>query len=203
MARVLRDWRVACVARLGVDPYFCAVRTGFSQLDSAGLRALGFDGVVEFEPNRKHFPATKNPTGHAVSLLQRLLPARWYDALRNSAWLGKRNLNTVVDYAAYVDRSLARPTLDATTYPVVFPSWDNAVRRTSATIIENHDAAQYRRWLGDAVSRVEDRPPEQRLVFLNAWNEWAEGCHLEPDQRHGHAFLDATATALGVQQVSA
>lgn len=203
VARVLRDWRVACVAKLGVEPYLCGVRTGFSKLDSAGLRSLGFDGVVEFEPNRKHFPATKNATGHAVSLLQRLLPARWYDALRNSAWLGKRNLNTVVDYAAYVDRSLARPALDETTFPVVFPSWDNAVRRTSATIIENHDPGQYRRWLDDAVSRVEGRPSDQRLVFLNAWNEWAEGCHLEPDQLHGHAFLDETASSLGVKLVTA
>jgi hypothetical protein len=130
-----------------------------------------------------------------------VLPARWYDALRNNAWLGKRNLNTVVDYAAYVDQRLARPALEDTTYPVVFPSWDNAVRRTSATIIENHDAAQYKRWLDDAIARVAPRSPDQRLVFLNAWNEWAEGCHLEPDRAHGHAFLDATATALGERAV--
>jgi hypothetical protein len=84
---------------------------------------------------------------------------------------------------------------------VVFPSWDNSVRRTSATIIENHVAAQYRRWLDDAVSRVAMRVPDRRLIFLNAWNEWAEGCHLEPDQRHGHAFLDATADALGLRKV--
>jgi hypothetical protein len=85
---------------------------------------------------------------------------------------------------------------------VVFPSWDNTARRRSATIIENHDAAQYRRWLDDAVARVATRNPEQRLVFLNAWNEWAEGCHLEPDQQHGHAFLDATAASLRLRGVT-
>jgi hypothetical protein len=116
--------------------------------------------------------------------------------LRNSSWLGRRTLNTVVDYAAYVSRSISRPALGDTTFPVVFPSWDNTVRRTSATIIENHDAAEYRRWLDDAVSRVEARTPDTRLIFLNAWNEWAEGCHLEPDQRHGSAFLEATAAAI-------
>ncbi|MBF6025871.1 glycoside hydrolase family 99-like domain-containing protein [Lysobacter niastensis] len=202
VSRMLDTWRRHCAATLGVAPWFCGVRTGFSKLDSAGLRALGFDGVVEFEPNRKHFPATKNATGHAISLLQRLLPTTWYDALRNSRWLGERNLNTIVDYAAYVDRSLARPPLDDATYPVVFPSWDNTVRRTSATIIENHDAGQYKRWLDDAVARVAPRGPDQRLVFINAWNEWAEGCHLEPDQVHGHAFLDANADALALREVT-
>lgn len=193
---LLREWREASLAKMGTEPYFCAVRTGFSTLDSAGLRAMGFDGVVEFEPNRKHFPATKNATGHIVSLAQRFLPTRLYDVLRNSGWLRRRALNTVIDYSAYVECSLSRPTLDDTTFPVVFPSWDNAVRRTSATIIENHDPAEYQRWLLDAVSRVETRSSDTRLVFLNAWNEWAEGCHLEPDQRHGTAFLAATAAAI-------
>lgn len=196
VAALLSKWGDACKANIGVEPYFCGVRTGFSTLDSAGLQALGFDGVVEFEPNRTHFPATKNATGHVVSLAKRWLPARAYDMLRNNGWLGRRTLNTVVDYAAYVSRSISRPALGDTTFPVVFPSWDNSVRRTSATIIENHDPAEYRRWLDDAVSRVAARTPDTRLVFLNAWNEWAEGCHLEPDQRHGRAFLEATAAAI-------
>ena len=197
VAGLLRGWRSATVTRLGVEPYFCAVRTGYSTLDPAGLLAFGFDGVVEFEPNRDHFPKAKNTTGHAVWLAQRFLPARLYDRLRNNGWMRRRTLNTVVDYSAYVARSVCRPVLGDRTFPVVFPSWDNTVRRTSATIIENNDPVQYRRWLADAVSRVEARPPDTRLVFINAWNEWAEGCHLEPDQRHGDAFLEATAAALG------
>jgi len=201
--RLLARWRSVCREEGVAEPYICSVRTGFSKLDTPGLRALGFDGVVEFEPNRMHLPASKNTTGKLVSMLQRLLPASWYDALRNSRVLGNRELNTIVNYEAYVEGYLARPPLAPTTYPVVFPSWDNAARRTSATIIENHDPAQYKRWLEEVVSRVAGRDPDERIVFINAWNEWAEGCHLEPDQRHGHAFLDATAAALGLPRAAA
>jgi len=60
------------------------------------------------------------------------------------------------------------------------------------TVIQNDDAELYGNWLADAVQRVAALPAEERLVFINAWNEWAEGCHLEPDQRHGRSFLETT-----------
>jgi O-antigen biosynthesis protein len=61
----------------------------------------------------------------------------------------------------------------------------------------NAHPANYQRWLAAVVTDARAKPaPEERLVFINAWNEWAEGAYLEPDQQYGRQFLEATQRAL-------
>lgn len=83
-------------------------------------------------------------------------------------------------------------------FPGVMPSWDNTARRGgAANIWINSSPESYYDWLSTAAEYVRRRPEiDERLVFINAWNEWGEGCHLEPDRRHGHAWLNATRLAL-------
>jgi lipopolysaccharide biosynthesis protein len=85
-------------------------------------------------------------------------------------------------------------------HPGVMPGWDNTARRgTAAYVFHGGNPLSFRRWLGRAVLAA---APAGRMVFINAWNEWAEGAHLEPDERFGRAYLEAVRDVVGISQSS-
>ena len=64
-------------------------------------------------------------------------------------------------------------------------------------IFVNAHPANYQRWLAALVAQARAKPvAEERVVFINAWNEWAEGAYLEPDLQYGRQLLEATRRAL-------
>ncbi len=135
---------------------------------------FGFDGGVEFPPH---------------NMTQQNLRDR---------------LNCIDDYEGYVfdctevaEMYLARDYSAYNAFRTVFPSWDNSSRRgRNGAAGLNGTPENYEYWLSRAIGRTKaDHPGRERFVFVNAWNEWAEGCHLEPDRKYGHRFLEATARA--------
>ena len=81
----------------------------------------------------------------------------------------------------------------------VFPSWDNSARKPrNGSTVHGSTPHAYGAWLEDACRFAidADADPRNRYVFINAWNGWSEGAYLEPDQRFGYAYLNATAAAL-------
>ena len=85
-------------------------------------------------------------------------------------------------------------------HPGVMPGWDNTPRRRDASyIFHGANPLSFRRWLARA-SAAALAGGGTALLFVNAWNEWAEGAHLEPDARFGRAYLEAVRDALGVDQ---
>jgi hypothetical protein len=82
------------------------------------------------------------------------------------------------------------------TYKCVVPCWDNTARRKKeATIFHGASPIKYCHWLRHAIKQTETSDLDDKIVFINAWNEWAEGCHLEPDMRFGQQNLLATMLA--------
>jgi O-antigen biosynthesis protein len=167
-------WRELCRAE-GIGEIHLAGVKGFGLTDSS---ALGLDALVEFPPNS----SSANPLGVAPAGAEAGFTGRTYD------------------YREVRDLSMKQS--DGGTQPLyrcVMPSWDNTARRKNqGTVFLKSSPGAYLNWLRRTVTltlRVDN--PEHRLVFINAWNEWAEGCHLEPDARHGYAWLNATRRALG------
>jgi lipopolysaccharide biosynthesis protein len=80
-------------------------------------------------------------------------------------------------------------------HPGVMPGWDNTARRGEAAyVFHGGNPVSFRRWLARAVQAA---GPAGRMVFINAWNEWAEGAHLEPDLRFGRGNLEAVRDVCG------
>jgi hypothetical protein len=150
--------------------------------------ALGLDAAVEFQPD---WLALGNPLSGTFAL------RRWFDRWKP----GRRAKGgpKVFDSAAVVRRMLAKPAVAYRRFPCVMPSWDNTPRRDQdAVILRDATPERYEYWLAEVLRRP--LPPaataDENLVFLNAWNEWAEGNHLEPDVRFGRGYLQSTRRAV-------
>jgi lipopolysaccharide biosynthesis protein len=104
----------------------------------------------------------------------------------------------VVDYEAMAAATVASYPTDVKFFPGVCPAWDNDARKGGrGTCFVGSTPAKYGRWLAAACDFALRSPrSDERLVFINAWNEWAEGAYLEPDRHFGHAYLAETARVL-------
>ncbi|MBV8657880.1 MAG: glycoside hydrolase family 99-like domain-containing protein [Burkholderiales bacterium] len=170
-AATVARWRAVCAA-LGVgDPYLCAVQSYGVQDPSA----FGFDAAIEFPP---HGVVSAEVTGHHA---------------RGHGFRGR-----ILSYEDTVRYVLAKPKVGYARYRGVMPSWDNTARKPNfGHCYQGSHPLVYRAWLAAAVEEAKaDATLAAPFVFINAWNEWGEGCHLEPDQRYGHDWLRATQAAL-------
>ena len=157
--------------------YLVSVQS-FFHLDPTGPHAYGFDAAAEFPPHSFAVEAKVQPRGFP----------------------GRRFEGKAYDYVATREQFLAREMPAFPVFRGVMPRWDNSARRgNQAGIFVGATPADYEDWLRRAVAYTKSAYfGDERLVFVNAWNEWGEGNYLEPDRQFGHAYLDATRRGLGL-----
>lgn len=87
---------------------------------------------------------------------------------------------------------------NANLFKCCFPNWDNTSRKCyNGAFVFQTEPHNYKKWLTDLLLWTKNnKKRNEQFVFINAWNEWAEGAHLEPDQKYGYAYLQATFDAL-------
>lgn len=82
-------------------------------------------------------------------------------------------------------------------YPTLLPNWDRTARSgKKARIYTGSTPELFKEQLITALSLVEKKQPEHKILFLQSWNEWAEGNYVEPDLKYGHGFLDVLRECL-------
>jgi hypothetical protein len=162
-----------------------------SVIGNTSPSAVGFDASVRFQPNFTAPPPALGIKAVASKTVKELYP-RLHRTIKQ---IGpqprvKDNIYNYVDLLSSWRKSPLQPERH---FECVTPMWDNSGRRNrGATIVRGSTPELYEQWLREALDRSSPDSSKQRTVFINAWNEWAEGCHLEPCQKWGLKYLEAT-----------
>ncbi|WP_221885718.1 glycoside hydrolase family 99-like domain-containing protein [Variovorax sp. MHTC-1] len=197
---VLLIYRTASIAECE-DMLDCwrnlAVQSGFAGLHVVSMltvfgrdaRSHLFDAYVEFEPfyTLAHLPVR----------------LRIHEKLANGAnrlcwkYLGRGPYAPRSRDYRSMWREIANRPLPSGHYPGAFVDWDNSPRRRLDTslVMRNVDLSAFRTGLSDLYEKAGRN--DTRFIFINAWNEWAEGTYLEPDEDLGTAYLDAIKSVVG------
>jgi hypothetical protein len=172
--KVFKVWREAVRAAGFPDLHIAVV----DFYDITDPEEVGADALVEFPPHKFNGPET-NPDN---------LPN-----ISNSEFCGG-----IVDYAKVMAKSANRLTPEFTLYRGAMPSWDNTPRRQNSPLIVYGSSPElfvhWLRYLRAHTSETLGGRPDN-FIFVNAWNEWGEGCHLEPDEKYGLQFLEAVKSS--------
>ena len=184
-------WRRAVQKAGFPDIYLVRVESFGASVDP---KSIGFDAALEFAPDKAVVqPRFRRSRSGVLPILR--------DVFRQAGIFQPGDHDhRIYSFDELVDGMLAKPDVPYTRFRCVTPGWDNSARRTTgAVIFVDSTPLRYEGWLR-AIGRqtVSIHRGEERLIFVNAWNEWAEGNHLEPDQHWGRAYLEATARALGL-----
>lgn len=180
----VKIWRETA-AKHGFELYL-----GFMRADTVSRQMLidsGFDISIDFQP---HF----------------ILPRKWwldFNTLVNCfrrRFLKKVPIKPVLwDYKKYTQKACSDlECKKIKEFPGIVPCWDNSPRRIGREFfaLKNSNPQLYGQWLSYILKHFTPFSKEENFIFINAWNEWAEGCHLEPDQKWERAYLEATKKAL-------
>ena len=136
-------------------------------------KAIGFNAAVEFPPNLSSSSAVTHE-----------------QALLNNDYKGK-----ILDWQKMAQQFHLHKELSDAVHPGANCGWDNEARRPGKGVTYVYQSPRhYGEWLQKIMTTTSSA--ETKTIFINAWNEWAEGAILEPDLRFGYANLHNTRSAL-------
>jgi lipopolysaccharide biosynthesis protein len=177
LQNTIKIWREEVKKAGFEDIYLGAVKTIDYEIINA--QKVGFDVVIEWQPDWKNL---------------NIVPSFW-DRIKNKFGIGETYRS--ISYEEVVERMLKKPLPSEKHFHCIMPSWDNSARRKqNAFLITDSNPDKYQNWLSEVCKKSKVYENDENFIFINAWNEWAEGNHLEPDLKWGRAYLEKTREVL-------
>lgn len=189
----IRTWRNEA-EKEGIQLYLCRMET-FGEKGQNYL-SDGFDAAINFHPD--------------FQMISKIITQRSQSEYRNRPFSHLHNLFSLkkkgnkpfesvnlVDYNSYLDYLKGIEACNYKIFPCVTPMWDNSSRRKNNYFaFKCSTPEKYQEWLEFELEKFKPFSGQENFIFINAWNEWAEGNHLEPCQKWGTKYLEATKAVL-------
>ena len=170
MKETVALWRNK-VREAGFDDLYLICSQTFGIKDPA---PFGFDAAMEFPPHT----AESSQVNNKVDVTNKS-----FDGL-------------IYDYSQVVNNACKKQEPAYKLFRTSMLSWDNTARKqNNSHIFANFSLLKYKQWFSSLASNVYNNDKygdDEKLVFVNAWNEWAEGTHLEADRKFGYGYLEST-----------
>ena len=207
----VEHWRELAVRAGYKGIYFVGVAYSYSPDLSADPVLAPFDAVTLLGPVDYTSNIGRYKRANLVRIIRKLRELSGLDRRWKELSIGRLNRYKPrhwqrpmrVDYADVVADVLTNHPEGCRYLPSVMPGWDNTPRSGVRGIVyEGETPELFAAYLQKAISKVAQCDPQHRIIFIKAWNEWAEGNYLEPDSVHGHAFLDAARSVICPKTVS-
>ena len=166
-----------------------------------GLHLVGMCATASWNPGDNGFDAkVVLPLVLGRPWISRRQPVRW--ARQRMEVL--RGRPTILDYDKLMQAQVQPQDMPDGQYPCLVHAWDNSPRAGhNGVVFTGTSPEAFRPHMRAAVRAAQDRTPGHGLVFLKAWNEWAEGNHLEPDLKNGSSYLEVVRDEAVAAQVPA
>ena len=160
-----------------------------------GLHVMGMSADLAWTPTDNGFDAkVVLPSVQGRVWVSRRTPLRWAKQKLDLA----RKIPTIHDYNKIMDKQVKMKDLSNQEYPCLVHAWDNTPRSgANGVVFSKTNAESFRPYLREAVAAMQCRAPDDRIILLKSWNEWAEGNHLEPDLKDGHSYLRMIQEEMG------
>ena len=165
------------------------------------IKDLGYEGIYLLTTNAGDAEVSVKEflVEGIIEFSHQSLPIQKYEKDLGNCFINKDFQGKILDIEEALKNNAHIVQNTYKTFRCVYPGWDNTARKAykSGCYVFDMTPKTFKKWFSDVVNWTKNNhTTDEQLVFVNAWNEWAEGAHLEPDRKYGYGYLQAIKDVL-------